>query len=105
MSLAGLFRNDGRFDEANAHVERAKSYMANSPYYLGRAMKERAMILYMQHEFEEARSEALCAADIYERLGAVKEAEDCRELLQRIEKELDTPPVASRQSDLDCELL
>ena len=104
-SLAGLFGNQGRFDEANAHIERAKSHTDSSAYYLGRAMEDQAEIWYRQHRFGEARSELLHAADVFERLGATKDVEDCRKLLQRIEKELDTPPVASGQSEFDCKLL
>ena len=104
-SLAGLFRDQGKFDDANAHIERAKSYTANSPYYLGYAMELQASIWCEQDRFEEARSEVLRATDVYERLGAAKDVEDCRELLQDIEEELDTPSVASDQSDSDCELL
>jgi len=58
-------------------------------------MELRAEILYEQHRFEEARSEALCAADIYDELGAAKDVGECRELLRKIEKELDTPVASS----------
>ena len=103
--LAGLFYHQGRFDDANSHIEHAKSHTINSPYYLGYATETQAGFLYKQHKFEEARSEVLRAADIYERLGAAKDVEDCRKLLQDIEKELGAPLVASGQSDFDCELL
>ena len=105
LFLTRLFLDDGRFDEANSHIERAKSHTDSSAYNLGRAMEEQAWIWYKQRRFEEARSEALRAADIFERLGAMNNLEDCRMFLRYIEKELDTPSVASSQSDSDCELL
>ena len=102
--LAGLFRYEGRLDDAWVHVEHAKSHTVNSAYYLGYVMEEQAQILYEQHRFEEARSEALHAADIYEKLGAAKNVESCRRFLRDIEKTLNTP-VASGQSGFNCELL
>ena len=82
--LAELFRDQGRFDDANAHVERAGSYVDNNAYHLGRAMELQASVWYEQGRLEEARSEALRAADIYERLGAAVDVEDCREFLRQI---------------------
>jgi tetratricopeptide (TPR) repeat protein len=102
--LAVLFRGEGRFDDAQAHIERAKSHTADNAYYLGRVMEEQAWILYKQHRLEEAKSEALHVADIYEKLGAAKDVEDCRELLRDIEEELNAP-VASGQSDFNCEFM
>jgi len=87
--LAILFRNEGRFDDAQAHVEHAKSHAVDSAYNLGRAMELQARVWYRQSKLEEARSEALRAADVYEKLGAAKDVEDCRKLLRDIEKELD----------------
>jgi tetratricopeptide (TPR) repeat protein len=103
-ALAGLFRNEGRFDDAHAHVERAKSHTADSVHNLGLATELQAGIWYKQQRFEEAKSEALRAADVYEKLGAAKDVEDCRKLLQKIEMELNTS-VASGHSSLDCELI
>ena len=84
--LAWLFRDGGKFDDAHTHVERAKSHTANSAYRLGRAVELQAGVLYDQHRLEEARSEALRAADIYERLGVAKNVERCGQLLRDIEK-------------------
>ena len=88
-SLAELFPDEGRFDDAYVHIERAKSHAANNPYYLGRAMELQANFLYRQDRFEEARSEVLRAADVYEKVGAAKDVEDCKELLQWIEEAMD----------------
>jgi tetratricopeptide (TPR) repeat protein len=84
--LAGLFYDEGRFDDAHTHIERAKSHTANSAYNLGYAMEMQAWVWYKQHRLEEARSEALRAADVYEKLGAAKDVEDCRTLLRDIQR-------------------
>jgi len=103
--LAGLFHDEDRLDDAHAHIEHAKSHgMANNSYHLGLAIELQARVLYEQHRLEEARSEALRAAEIYEKLGVAKDVEDCRDLLRDIGEELGSP-VASGQSDSDCELL
>jgi len=102
--LAVLFRGEGRLDDAQTHVEHAKSHAANSAYNLGYATEEQAWIWYKQDRLEEAKSEALRAAEIYEKLGAAKDVEDCRRLLRYIEEELNTP-VSSGQSESDCEFL
>jgi len=86
-----LFCDEGRFDDAQTHIEHAKSHTANDAYCLGLAMEEQAVIWYEQDRLEEARSEALRAADIYEKLGAANDLEICRELLWDIEEELNTP--------------
>ena len=102
--LVGLCRTEGRLDDASAHIEHAKSHVADNAYFLGRAMELQAEIWHEQHRLEEARSEALRAADLYEKLGAAGDVIDCRELLQKIEKELNNPG-APGQLGFDCELL
>ena len=89
--LATLFRDQGRFDDANTHIERAKSHTADSAYNLGHAMEMQASIWYKQHRLEEARYETLRAIDVYEKVGATKDVEDCRKLFQYIERKLNTP--------------
>ena len=89
-SLAWLFRDQGRLDTANSYIKPAKSHAVSNKYYLSNVMMMQAGIWFRQHRFEEARSEALRAADGYERLGAAKEAEECKMLLRCIEMELDT---------------
>ena len=80
--LASLFLSQGRFDDAHAHIEQAKSHAVHSPYYLGRAMELQAGIWYKQHRLEEARSEVLRAVDAFEKLGSVKDVERCRGFLR-----------------------
>ena len=79
-TLAELFSSEDRFDDAHAHVERAKSHVVNDPYRLGRAIELQARLWYKQHRFEEGKSAALRAADIFEKLGATSCAERCRNI-------------------------
>ena len=84
-SLAKAVFDQGRFGEAHAHIECAKSHAVNDPFNLGRAMEQQAEFWYEEGKLEEAKSEALCAADVFEKLGAVKRVEACRNILQEIE--------------------
>ena len=91
-SLAELFLGENRFDDAHTHVGRAKSHIINSSSDLDRAklMRLQAKIWHKERKLEEAKSEALRAADALEKLGATKSLEICRELLQDIENEMKT---------------
>ena len=97
MDLMVLFRNEGKFDDAYSHIERAKFYAAGNLLDLGCATEHQARILFMQGRLEEARSEALCAADLYGKVGAVEGSEECRRLSQQIEESrLARSPLAIR---------
>ena len=85
-SLAKLFRNAGEFDDANTHIKQAKSVAAHEAYKLGHGIKLQADIWYRQGRFEEAKSEALHALEVYQKLGAATDVGDCRDLLQKIER-------------------
>ena len=94
--LAKLFRDEDRFEDANFHIEQAKPYIAGDAYKLGRATHIQANVWYLQDRTEDAKSEVLCAIEIFEKLGAVADVELCRELLQMVEDELETQsPVVS----------
>ena len=99
--LALLFLSEDRFEDAHTHAEHARLHAAGVTSYLGLAADQQARIWYRQHRLEEARTEALRAADIYDKLGASENTEWCRRLLRDIEEELNTP-VASASN---CELL
>jgi tetratricopeptide (TPR) repeat protein len=101
--LAEVFLDEGRFDDAQAHIKHAKLHTVDSTLHLGHAMELQAHVWYKQHRLEEAKSEALLAADAYKKLGFAEGVENCRRFLQEIGKELGTA-VASGQSDFDCEL-
>ena len=76
----------------------------NSSYNLGLAMEVQAGIWYRQHRLEEAKSEALRAADIFWELRIAEGAEAWRTFVQHVQRELDNR-VASGKSGSDCELL
>ena len=84
-SLAQLFLKEGKLSDAQAHVERAKSYASNRTHYLGRAMEVQAELWYKQRRLEDAKSEVLGAIDVFGKLGAVQNLEACRRLLRAIE--------------------
>ena len=88
-SLAVLFRNQGKLDDATAHVEHAKSHAVDNShiYKLASAMKLQAEIWRGRRRFEEAKSEALGAVDGFEKLGATHDAEKTRMLLQEIDRD------------------
>jgi tetratricopeptide (TPR) repeat protein len=88
FGLAKLFLVEGAFDEASAHIKLSKSNTVNDAYKLGRAMQMQADIWYRQRRPEDAKSEALCALEIYERSGAAVDARSCMNLLQMIEQAL-----------------
>jgi len=90
-ALAGLFLDEDRLDDAHTHIEQAKSHMANNAYYLGAVMKMQVTVWCKQGRPEEARSEALRAADIFEKLGAAQDLENCRGFLRWIEGEMNNP--------------
>ena len=98
-SLAELFSDQSRFDDAHAHVERAKLHAANHSYLLGRAMELQARFWYKECKFQEAKSEALGAAEIYEGIGATKDVENCKTILRNIEEEMKAL-VVSGEADL-----
>ena len=84
-SLAQLLCNQGEFEDAHSHVERARSYVINDPYLSGRAMQLQAELWCKERRFGEARSEALRAVGAYEKLGATNDLEVCRAILRNIE--------------------
>ena len=103
-NMAQLYFDQGRFDDAHIHIERAKSHIVNDPFCLGSAMKLQAYHWYKEGRLVEARSEVLCASDVFEKLGAAKAVEGCRQLLQWIEEDLNKP-IASTEPDPNGEPL
>ena len=93
QDLALLFSADGKFDDPQVHVEQAKSRAGDNAYYLAHATESQAIIWRKQRRFDEAKPEALRAADIIiEKLGAAGDLRRCKTILQWIEKEM-KPPV------------
>ena len=92
-SLADLAPEDN-FDDAHAHVERAKSYATNDPYMLGHAMEADAVLWYKQGMFGKAKSGTFDAANLFEKLGAMVEVERCRATLRVIEETINEQTVS-----------
>ena len=108
--LAQVFFGEGRFDDAHAHIERAKLHAVNDAYLLARTSRLQAGFWDKQRRFEEAKSEALRALDVFERLGAVNDAEETRRLLGRIDRDARSEPemdglVTPNEPDGDSKLL
>ena len=99
-SLGKLFHNEGEFDNAHLQIEQAKSHAVGYAYGLARAVELQAEVYLRQCRFEDASSESLRALEMYEKLGSLSDAKDCRDLLQQIEgnmKHRDTPMVSFRE--------
>ena len=90
QDLARLLLAEDELDNANTHIEQAKSHAVDDTYNLGCAMKLQARIWYRQCRHEEARSETLATLEIYEKLGAVEDVEDCKDLLREIEQAMES---------------
>ena len=84
--LAELFGDEEDFENAQVHIEQAKTYTVDNRYRLGRAILLQARIYYQQRRLEDSASEALPALEILEGLGAQVDVEACRGLLQEIEQ-------------------
>ena len=88
--LAMLFFHGGSCDDAQAHIDSAKPHAVDRTYDMGRVMELQARLWYRHHRLEEAKAEALCAADAYERIGATSVGcIGC--FLQLIEEEMNKP--------------
>ena len=86
-SLADLYFDGGKFNDAHTHIERAKLHAINDPYLLGRALEQQARFWYQERRIKAAKSEALHAVDLFEKLGATKYLRRSKVLLQWIEGE------------------
>jgi tetratricopeptide (TPR) repeat protein len=85
-TLAELFLGQREFYRAHSHVEKANLHAVDNTYHLGRAIHLRAIIWYRQGRLGEAMSGASHALEIHEKLGATRDLEVCRALLQTIQQ-------------------
>jgi len=83
--LAVLSLEQDKFDDVHVHIEQAKSHVVGDAYRLGSAMTVQARSWYRQRRLDEAKFEVLRAIDIFEKLGATRQLEDCRKLLRDTE--------------------
>ena len=84
--LGLLFLSDCEFDGATAHLEQAKPHVVNNPHSYGLTMLVQVLVWLHQRRFEDARSEALGALEIFEKLGVGRDVERCRRMLQIIDE-------------------
>jgi tetratricopeptide (TPR) repeat protein len=90
-SLATLFREEGKFDDAHAYSTQAKQHAVDNKYLLGRAMETEALIWHQQGRHEEAVSEITCAVEVFGKLGAAMDTERCRNSLSIFEQSIKRP--------------
>ena len=86
--LAKLFSGQGKFNEANSHVERVKLHAISNSYRLGHTIYLQARVWYKEQRFGEAKYEVLDAVAIFEKLVAAQMLENCEKLLNSIEVEM-----------------
>jgi len=90
LILATSSYQEGRFDDANVHIECAKSYTVDNLYNQGHTMEMQAKTWYEQDRLEEAKLEALGAIDAFEEIGATQKEQQCREILRMIKTKIDS---------------
>ena len=81
-----LFRDECKYDDANAQIKQAQSHAGNDLYKLGRTMQLQAGVWFHQDRLEDAKYEAVHALENYEEAGAAYDAEVCRGIIQDIER-------------------
>ena len=96
--LAELFRSEGQFNDAHAHIEQARSHTENNAYYVAHAAIAQAHVYYRQRRLEDGTSEVLCALEIFGKLGALRDVGLCEDLLQKIEQETKCQATSSESS-------
>ena len=89
--LAYLFLTENEFDEASVHIKQAESHAVDNAHRLGCVVYMQAQIWYEQRKFEDAISEVSRALEIFEELGAARDAENSRHLLRIIKRAMKTP--------------
>ena len=81
LSLARLYAVKDKFTDAHTHIEHVKSHAGSDTVLFGRALITSASALILQYRFEEAKSEALRALAIFEKLGATDFVKKARQIL------------------------
>ncbi|KAF9781682.1 hypothetical protein BJ322DRAFT_1077603 [Thelephora terrestris] len=99
-SMARLFYKEDELDDAQTHITQAKLHAADDKFFLGRAMVMEAWIWFKQDRLEDATSAALCAKEIYEKLGAARGLGKVTDLLREIEEAMESraTPTTSNSS-------
>ena len=85
LSLANLYLEEDKSNDAHPHIEHAKLHVGNV-LLLGCAFLIGSRVLSAQDQPEEAKSEALRALAIFEKLEVADLMEETRQLLEKIEE-------------------
>ena len=86
LSLANLYFQEDRPNEAQTHIEHVKLHTGNNMFDLGRALMISTCVLEGQNRVEEAKSEATRALAVFEELGLAYWVEEIREVIKDIEE-------------------
>lgn len=86
VTLGVMLTSEGELDDATARICEAKSHAVDRAHDLACAMRMQADVFLEQRRFEDAKSEARDALEIFEGLGAEDNSLDIRNLLLTIEK-------------------
>ena len=91
LCLANLYFKEGKFNDAQPHIEHAKLHARNDMLILGCVFLIGARVLSAKNRpgREEAKSETLRALAIFEKLGSTEGVEEIRQLLEEIEDEIE----------------
>ena len=87
-SMILSFLDQGRFEDAQFHLDKAKPYTINNAYSLGILASSQAEIWWSQHRLEEAKCEVSRALEIFQKFGVAKLVDRCRRLLWGIEESM-----------------
>ena len=98
-ALAELYLDEGGLDDANPHIEQAKSYTDDGTYDMGRAMELQGVVWLLQRRPEDAKSEVSRALDTFEKLGVATGAKRCRDYLSTIERIMESTDASISELD------
>ena len=83
--MAQVYSGEGEFEDAQTHLDRARSYAADNMYLLAHAGQQQARLWGLQGVFQGASDQALKVIEVFESLGAANDAEATRKFLREIE--------------------
>ena len=72
-TLAGVFAQEGKVEDAQIQAERSRSYAVGNTYLFTRTSLLQAQLWYAQSTSGEAKSDELRTLDVLEKLGATDE--------------------------------
>ena len=85
--LTVLFWGENRFEDSRTHIEQAKLHATNNPRNMGGVVELQARLWFGECRFEEAKSEALRAIGLYEKIENMNDVKCCRKILEDIEEQ------------------